>query len=131
MEVAYFDESEAKMEKTPQTFNNFIYDNQTDGGCLNKLDETAKKINAVRGNIDALHARYRELMAIYDKFTRYDETMEKIIRTMTTQIEAAEKHFNNIVSTAQQAINEHMTTDTTLMSDLEQLNSLLSAGSAE
>jgi hypothetical protein len=54
--------------------------------------------------------------------------MNKITTTMTNNVDAINRSYGNVVKTATQAINEHMSTDSTLMSDLDQLNRLLANG---
>ena len=129
VEVAYYDKGEAGLEKVPKTFQNFTYDNQTDGGILNLLNEVNTKIGQIEGDIQNLQNNYSTLIAKYEKFSNYDQTMKRITQTMTNNIAAIKKSYNNVVKTATQAINEHMSTDSSLMGDLDQLNRLLASGS--
>ncbi len=129
VEVANYDKGESSLEKTPQTFQNFTYDNSSNGGVLNKLSEIEKKINEIKGDIQNLSTDYKDLIRKYEKFSNYESTMNTIINTMSNNIDVINKSYNNVVKTATQAINEHMSTDSTLMSDLDQLNRLLAAGS--
>ena len=129
LEVAYYDKSEAILDKTPKSFTNFTYDNQTNGGVLNKLSEIDKKIGQIKNDIQSLSNDYNILIRKYEKFSNYEEVMKKIVTTMSNNIDVINRSYNNVVKTATQAINEHMSTDSTLMSDLDQLNRLLASGS--
>ena len=126
MVVASFDQSEASYEKTPQSFENFVYDNVSGGGCLASMDDAKNLIRQVKGDIDELHSKYRQLMNMYQEFTDYNDTMNGIIKTMSGNVSEIEKNFYNIVSTAQQTIQDHMKDDKSLMEDLAKLNDMLS-----
>ena len=128
-EVAYYDKGEASLDKQAKTFQNFTYDNQSNGGVLNKLSEIEKKINDINNDIQTLSGDYNTLVNKYEKFSNYKSVMNKIITTMTNNVDAINRSYGNVVKTATQAINEHMSTDSTLMSDLDQLNRLLANGS--
>ena len=129
LEVAYYDKSEASSDKTPQNFTNFTYDNQSNGGVLNKLSEIDKKIGQIKNDIQNLSNDYNILIRKYEKFSNYEDVMKKIVTTMSNNVDVINRSYNNVVKTATQAINEHMSTDSTLMSDLDQLNRLLASGS--
>ena len=124
-EVAYYDEAEATSEKTPQTYDGFTYDNATDGGILALFEEVKQKLSTVKSDVETLHGEYGKLQNLYDEFTNFNETMDKIIKTMNSNVDNIDKYFNGIVDTARQAVEEHQKTDETLMSDLEQLNEML------
>jgi len=126
--VASFDQTEASMDKTPQTFENFIYDNSTGGGILSAFDEVNQLIQTVKGDVEELHQKYNQLMGLYDEFTGYNDTMNGIIKTMSGNVSSIENNFKTIVSTAQQAVETHMGVDKGLMDDLGQLNNMLGAG---
>lgn len=124
-EVAYYDEAEATLEKQPEVYTDFTYDNETDGGIITLFDETIKKVDALKEDVASLETQYGELKAKYDKFTNFNETMDGIIRRMNVSLDAMEGKVTNVITTAQNAVEDHMSTDATLMSDLEQLNDML------
>ena len=51
--VATYDESEAKLDKTPNSYNDFVYDNETNGGVLDQFSNVNTKIGEVRTNIES------------------------------------------------------------------------------
>ena len=124
-EVAYYDEAEATLAKEAQAFDGFVYDNETDGGILSLFDEIKNKMDTLRGDVEGLHGQYTQLQALYDTFTNFNETMDGIIRRMNVSLDAMEGKVTNVITTAQNAVEDHMSTDATLMSDLEQLNDML------
>ena len=128
--VASFDQTEANLDKTPQSFENFIYDNASGGGILASFDEVNQLIQTIKGDIDDLHSKYNQLMNMYDTFTDYNDTMNGIIKTMSGNVASIENNFKNIVSTAQQTVQEHMDVDKTLMADLGELNNMLKSAGA-
>ena len=130
-EVAYYDEAEDTLEKIPQTFEDFMYDNQNDGGILALFDEVVSKVSALKGDVESLGQQYTELKEKYDTFTNFNETMDGIYKGMQLIIEDIDKAVNNVITTAQQAVEEHMTEDETLMADLEQLNDMLGISNGE
>ena len=129
-EVAYYDEAEDTLEKEPQTFEGFVYDNQDDGGILALFEEVVSKVGALREDVEALGQQYTQLKEKYDAFTNFNETMDNIYKGMQLTVEDIDKAINNVITTAQQAVEEHMSEDETLMADLEQLNSMLGTTNA-
>ncbi len=124
-EVAYYDEAEAKLEKTPQTYQDFQYDNATDGGILALFDEAKAKIKTVREDVEGVKGTYTQLQELYDEFTNFNDTMNQIAKAMEGKVNTIEQLFTNVVDTARQAVESHQKVDETLMADLEQLNDML------
>ena len=123
--VSSYDEVEAKREKTPSVFSEYAYDNDTGVGILALFDESMFLFKSIKNDIKELNDLYKKLMRMYDEFTDFDQAMNSIINAMNNRIEAAENAFLNIVSTAQQAIASRMENDTTLISDLNNINDML------
>ena len=125
VEVAYYDEAEAKAEKTPQVYQEFAYDNASDGGILALFDEAQEKINTIREDVEGLHTTYSQLKELYDEFTNFNDNMDNIIKAMNGRVDTIQKFFTNVVDTARQAVESHQKEDESLMADLEQLNDML------
>ena len=130
VEVAYFNKAEANAEKMPFTYQNFTYDNESDGGILNKLTEVEGKIKDIKNDIQNLANDYNTLVRKYEKFSNYESTMKAIIQTMNNNVDTIHRSYVNVLKTASQAVNEHMSTDSTLMSDLDRINGLLAQGNS-
>ncbi|MCR5224001.1 MAG: hypothetical protein K6C11_02525 [Bacilli bacterium] len=126
--VATYDQSEAVAEKEPTVFQNFIYDNKENGGVLNKFTEIDSKITEVKGFINELSGNYKTMVEKYDAFTNLSEQMDAIISTMNSRADNVAKYFNNIITTAEQAVEEHAKTDKNLMDDLDVLQGMLATG---
>lgn len=124
-EVAYYDEAEATLAKEAEVFDGFVYDNEADGGILSLFEEIRNKMDTLRGDVEGLHGQYAQLQALYDTFTNFNETMESIIKRMNSSLDVMEGRVTSVITTAQNAVEDHMSTDATLMSDLEQLNDML------
>lgn len=124
--VSSFDQTEANLDKTPNIYNEFMYDNESNGGILSQFDDSMQLFKKVKADIDDLNKRYNSLMKIYDEFTDFDQAMNSIIRTMNRRIELAENAFLNIVSSAQQTLKSQFAQDDTLMADINSINSMLS-----
>ena len=123
--VAYFDVTEAKSEKNPTVYENFTYDNETDGGVLQKFSDIGSKIKDIKTDINDLNADYKSITTKYEAFSNFETTMTNIINTMTTRIDNISTCYHSILDTAQQAVNEHVATDKTLIDDLDQIRALL------
>ena len=126
-EVATYYQNEAVSEKEPKTFQEFTYDNDNNGGVLNKFEEILKKIDEINGVIEELNGKYSTLVNTYDAFSNYEDTMSGIISSMKSNADAVRTNYKNILTTAKQAVEEHMKVDSSLMDDLDELNRLLSA----
>ena len=124
-EVAYYDEAEATLDKQPEVYNDFTYDNEADGGIVELLDSVMKKYNDLTDHIQDLYTQYQELQAKYDKFTNFNQSMEDIHARMEASREAMGGRITTIISTAKQALEEHVQEDTSLMDDLEAINDIL------
>ena len=129
IKVASYDTSEASLEKTPKTYEEFMYDNETGGGVLALFDDASTLIGQVKKDISELHHQYKVLMGLYDEFYYFNGNMNRIIETMNNNVTEIEGSFKNILTTCQQAVGEVMGQDKTLMDDLDGINSLLNTGS--
>ena len=124
-EVAYYDKTESNLEKSPKTFNDFTYDNEENGGVLNKFSEIGDKIKSIKTDIFNLNTEYGNIIKKYEAFSNFETTMNSIVNTMSTRIDNIHTCYNNILSTAQQAVKDHVASDKTLIDDLDSINALL------
>lgn len=127
-EVATYYQSEAAAEKEPKSFNDFLYDNEKDGGALNKFAEINSKIVEVKSAIEELNEKYKKMVGDYEYFTNLEDQMNSIINSMNQRAENVAKYFENIVTTCKQVIEEHVKTDANLIDDLEFIDGMLAAG---
>ena len=127
-EVASYNQSEATAEKEPKVFNEFTYDNDSNGGVLNKFEEIKSKIQEIKGIIQDLGGNYNDLVNKYEAFTNYADTMKGIVTAMNANADAIQTNYKGVVDTAKQAVEEHMKVDSSLMTDLDELNRLLGTG---
>ncbi|MCR5483933.1 MAG: hypothetical protein K6E99_05970 [Bacilli bacterium] len=124
-EVAYYDKTESNLEKSPKTFNDFTYDNEENGGVLNKFSEIGDKIKSIKTDISNLNTEYGNIIKKYEAFSNFETAMNSIVNTMSTRIDNINTCYNNILSTAQQAVKDHVASDKTLIDDLDSINALL------
>lgn len=127
-EVASYNQAEATAEKEPKVFQEFTYDNDSNGGVLNKFEEIKSKIQEIKGIIQQLGLDYDKLVEKYEAFTNYAETMKGIVNAMNQNADAIQSNYKGVVDTAKQAVEEHMKVDSSLMTDLDELNRLLGTG---
>jgi hypothetical protein len=126
--VATYEQSEAVAIKEPTVFQEFTYDNESNGGVLNQFTEIDAKITEVKGFINQLSDNYKTMVEKYDAFTNLSEQMDAIITTMNSRADNVAKYFNNIITSAEQAVEEHAKTDKNLMDDLDVLQGMLATG---
>jgi methyl-accepting chemotaxis protein len=127
-EVASYNQAEATAEKEPKVFQEFTYDNDSNGGVLNKFEEINSKIQEIKGIIQDLGGNYNDLVNKYEAFTNYADTMKGIVNSMNQNADAIQSNYKGVVDTAKQAVDEHMKVDSSLMTDLDELNRLLGTG---
>jgi methyl-accepting chemotaxis protein len=127
-EVASYNQAEATAEKEPKVFQEFTYDNDSNGGVLNKFEEINSKIQEIKGIIQDLGGNYNDLVNKYEAFTNYADTMKGIVNSMNQNADAIQTNYKGVVDTAKQAVEEHMKVDSSLMTDLDELNRLLGTG---
>ena len=123
-----WNESESVMEKTPAVYNEFQYDTSTNGGCLNKLDEINTLINSINDDVGEIAANYSQLQGFYNEFTNYNDLMDSnkmLLQQSTLDIRDA---YNAIIAEMQGQVAKMQEDDSTLMEDLENINSLISTG---
>ncbi len=125
VEVGYYNEAKAKEEKEPTAFNEFLYDNQNDGGIIQAFDDLKEVFNKLDDDIANLSAGYKELMDKYEEFTNYNNTMNTIINKMKGNASYFRMRAYQLITSAQTTVQTHIKNDETLMNDLEYLNEML------
>ncbi len=129
MDNVTWNESEANLVKEPTVFTDFEYDNETDGGCLNKLEEINGIINDIYNDVDDISAKYSELQTMYDNFTDYNSKMDSNKRLLTNSINNIKTDYNSAVNQMSIQLSALQQNDATLMDDLNMINSLLGGSS--
>ena len=130
MDNVTWNESEANLVKEPTVFTDFEYDNETDGGCLNKLEEINSIINDIYTDVDDISAKYSELQTMYDSFTDYNSKMDSNKRLLTNSINNIKTDYNSAVNQMSIQLSALQQNDATLMDDLDMINSLLGGSSS-
>ena len=121
-DVITWNSQEADMEKMPKVYDDFEYNTDTDGGCLNKLDEVNALINT---DVEEIASKYNELQGFYNEFTDYNALMDsnkELLQFSTSEIRDA---YNGIVEGMQLQINELQKSSGELIDDLDSINSML------
>lgn len=124
--VAHYDDNEARMEKEPNVFQEFCYDNQSDEGVLSIFNQMINKLDTLKNDIADLNQKYVQLEGKYEQFTNFNEEMETIIKRMENSSDVMNTRIQNIIKDATAIVEEKMQTDATFMGDVEQLNNMLS-----
>ena len=128
-DVVTWNEMEANLQKEPRTYSDFVYDTQTDGGCLTKFDEIDALIGNINDDVVGIADKYSELQDLYQTFTDYDETMNTNKQKLQESVNAIKDAYNQVMSGMQQQVEELQKNDETLMEDLDNINELISKDS--
>ena len=96
MSITY-NSQEAKQEKKPTAFQNFTYDTETNGGCLNKFEEVSKLILTVSNDIEELGNQYTALQGKYDKFSDFNEQMNSNKTSLRSSVDSIKKGFDELI----------------------------------
>ena len=129
-EVVTWNSGEANTPKTATTYNDFTYDTTTDGGCLTKLDEVNKLINAICTDVQDIGQKYQMLQALYNTFTGYNDLMNANTASLCTSFNEIQQGYQMIMNEMNTQIGALQQNDETLMTDLEAINEQI-AGVAE
>ena len=118
--------SEASKEKTARVYQKFTYDNESDGGCINKLISANKIINDISVDIEELGNKYNELQKKYDKFTDFDTRMNSNKTSLRNSIDNIRKKFEEITDCMSKHIEYFQKKDVSFINDLDAINKLIS-----
>ena len=121
-----FNSKESKKEKKPNVYQNFTYDNETDGGCISKLSELSKITIRISNDIEEIGKRYSKLQKIYNKFTGFNDKMELNKNSLRKSIDNTKKEFEQIMEDVKTIIVNSQEKDSTLIDDLKAINKLIS-----
>ena len=121
-EVVTWKDGVAAKEKVAKEFSEFLYDNDSNGGILNKLDETKKTIDDIISDVKDIEEKYKALQNIYNKFTDYNSIMDMNARKMMSLAESIEKTYNQMLDNMVSSLEEHLKEDDSLMEDLRVLS---------
>ena len=124
-DVVTWNSSEANTPKTATTFNDFTYDTTTDGGCLTKLDEVNKLINAICTDVQDIGQKYTMLQALYNTFTGYNDLMNANTASLCNSFNEIQQGYQMIMNEMNNQIGALQQNDATLMTDLEAINQQL------
>ena len=124
-QVAHYDEAEFKLDKTPQTFNDFTYDEQTDGGVSAVFDEIKKKIKDLDSDIKDLSSKYKEAVKKYDKFSNFEDLMNSVVIQMSMYNQFLTNSSDTLVAYAEQAVQAAKQQDETFMGNLGNVTSAI------
>ena len=128
--VVTWNDSEAVLVKEPSAFKDFTYDNETDTGILQKLDEVKQISARIKMDIREIQSNYNYLVSKYDAFSDYEETMDVNINRLDASAESFDEAFVQLISVLQDQLLEHMKEDSSLIDDIDGLNELLLVDSA-
>ena len=124
-DVVTWNESEASLEKEAKVYNDFTYDTETDSGILNKLDEVSKIMDSIQEDVNDISTKYTELQALYNTFTNFNDNMDDNKSKLQMSIDTIRMSYNSLVENMDTQIEELQKNDEELMTDLENINDLL------
>lgn len=125
MSITY-NSQEAKQEKKPTPFQNFTYDTETNGGCLNKFEEVSKLILTVSNDIEELGNQYTALQGKYDKFSDFNEQMNSNKTSLRSSVDSIKKGFDELIKKLQTQVSALQANDASLITELEGIEKLIS-----
>lgn len=129
IEVATYDAAEGSLEKKPKEYQEFMYDTQTNGGILEGFAKTRELTAAIAEDVEEIKRQFNALIEIYDQFTGYNDTMTSIGNRMTDCSDRIKKFNDNVISVAEQSVEEAVNQDNSLMSFLEDIKEFIQPGS--
>ena len=121
-----YNSQEAKLEKKPEPYQNFTYDTETNGGCLNKFEEVSKLILTVSNDVEELGNQYTALQGKYDKFTDFNEQMNSNKTSLRSSVDSIKKGFDELIKKLQTQVTALQANDTSLITELEGIEKLIS-----
>lgn len=130
-EYVAWNSNEANLPKQPTVFNDFIYDTQTDGGCLNKLDEVSKIIGQINNDVADITQKYVQLQGLYNTFTDYNAVMYDNATKLSGNFAEIQQAYQMIINEMNNQIAFMQQTDSSLMSDLDVIQQNLSNGGVD
>ena len=120
-EVVSWKDGAALRPKHATVYNEFKYDNDSNGGILNKLDETKETIDKVLRDVEDIEIKYKQLQNIYEQFTDYNYEMNQNASRMISVALSIRKTYDELINNMVASIEEHMKEDASLIEDLSNL----------
>ena len=118
-DVVTFDTAEATLEKVPKVYDEFKYDNESNEGALNKLNDINEKVNTISSQIDSLADKYIQLQGMYEEFTGFNETMNINIMSFKSATNGVKVLHNKLVTELQNQISAAAKADDELLEDVD------------
>ena len=125
-QVATFYDTDASAEKTPETFGNFCYDNETGIGVITAFENIVKQIEKIKDDIDGWNQCGTTLVSKYEAFSNFEEEISSIKQRMENSSNAMSERLTKILEDARDFVNYKMREDSSYIKDLELLNSTIS-----
>ena len=124
--IVMFNQAKANEEKKPDEFQDFKYDKESNGGCVNKFDEISKLILTISNDVENLGNEYTALQGKYDKFTKFNDSMNSNKASLRSSIDNIKREFDKTLDMLAQVLAALTKNDTVFISDLESINKLIS-----
>ena len=123
-EVCYWNASEAGATKEPKTYENFQYES----AAVQDFNDISQKVAKIKSDVQAITSKYTALKGKFDEFTGFNDEMDKNSNSLNNFANQIETYAKQCITAAQGFINEHVKTDQSFQSDLDNLNSIISNG---
>ena len=127
MSITY-NSQEAKQEKKATVYENFTYDTESNGGCLDKFINLSKIIETVANDVHDLGTKYGTLQSKYGQFTDFNEKMNTNTNSLTSSIDAIRTAFDQIIKNLDSQVAYFSKQDASFMGDLDSINKMLTTG---
>ena len=121
----YYNNAEAKNEKKPKNYQDFTYDIETDGGCVNKFLDASNIIAQVSSDVEVIGNRYTDLVKKYDKFTDYNTLMSSNKNSLRNSIDNIRKQYDKLLDVLRTQVSELQKNDSSLISELDNINKIM------
>ena len=122
------DNKKTKQEKKATVYENFTYDTESNGGCLDKFINLSKIIETVANDVHDLGTKYGTLQSKYGQFTDFNEKMNTNTNSLTSSIDAIRTAFDQIIKNLDSQVAYFSKQDASFMGDLDSINKMLTTG---
>lgn len=123
--IGAWDETEAQKIKEANTYDNFMYDNSTNGGIIDNLEKYYETIKKVEESSNLVISNLNDIKNKYDAFNNVLTTLGQLSNSIKSNISALKRANENIVRNLEKAVMSEMEKDARYGEDLDLLTDLM------
>lgn len=125
--VVNLDEAECTMTKEPKVWDKFLYDNSTNGGIIDALDQLYDLIQQTTNDLQTMKSKINKVINMYDICPVGDQ-LEKTISYMESNIDFMNNRCSKLNEQIVSSVTKLMEKDASFSEDLAMLNDILAQG---